>query len=93
MMAELTVQHDKTNVRTITGTEITIRAINPIEKATEKIETEAARESRRQAESQGGTTIVGATHGFYISLGDAFTSSQPTCSAWKLRQLPPSARY
>jgi hypothetical protein len=57
-MAELIVQHDKTNVRAITGTEITIRAINAIEKATEKIEAEAACESRRQAESQGGTTVV-----------------------------------
>jgi hypothetical protein len=51
MMAELTVQHDKTNVRGMTGIEIAIRAANIIEKATKKIETEAARESRRQAES------------------------------------------
>jgi hypothetical protein len=47
MMAELTVQHDETKVRGMTGTEIAIRAANAIEKATKKIETEAARESRR----------------------------------------------
>jgi hypothetical protein len=40
-------QHDKTNVRGLTGTEIAIRAANAIEKAAKKVETEAARESRR----------------------------------------------
>jgi hypothetical protein len=65
MMAELIVQHDKTNVRDMAGTEIAIRAAN-----VKKIETEAA---RRQAESQGGTTIVVATTAPTISLGDAFT--------------------
>jgi len=64
MIAELIVQQDKTNVRDMAGTEIAIRAVNAIEKATKKIETEAARESRRQAESH---------HGSYISLGDTFT--------------------
>jgi hypothetical protein len=70
MIAELIVQHDKTNVRDMAGTEIAIRAVNAIEKATKKIETEAA---RRQAESQGGTTIVVVTTAPIISLGDAFT--------------------
>ena len=42
----------------MTGTEIAIRAANAIGKATKKVETEPARESRRQAKSQGGTTIV-----------------------------------
>ena len=70
MIAELIVQQDKTNVRDMAGTEIAIRAVNAIEKATKKIETEAA---RRQAESQGGTTIVGVTTAPIISLGDAFT--------------------
>ena len=69
MTAELTMQHDETNVRGMTGTEIAIRAANAIEKATEKIETEAARESCRQAKSQGGSSY----HSPYISLGDAFT--------------------
>ena len=70
MIAELIVQHDKTNVRDMAGTEIAIRAVNAIEKATKKIETEAA---RRQAESQGGTTIVVVITVPIISLGDAFT--------------------
>ena len=70
MIAELIVQQDKTNVRDMAGTEIAIRAVNAIEKATKKIETEAA---RRQAESQGGTTIVVVTTAPIISLGDAFT--------------------
>jgi len=35
----------------MTGTEITVRTANALEKATEKIDNEAARESRRQAES------------------------------------------
>jgi hypothetical protein len=48
----------------MTGIEIANRAANTIEKATKKIKSEAARESRRQAESY---------HGLYISLGDAFT--------------------
>jgi hypothetical protein len=48
MMAELIVQHDKTNVRDMAGMEIVIRAANIIGKATKKIETEAA---RCQAES------------------------------------------
>jgi hypothetical protein len=43
MMVELIVQHDKTNVRDMVGTEIAIRAANAIEKATKKIETEAVR--------------------------------------------------
>jgi hypothetical protein len=71
MMAELIVQHDKTNVRDMVGIEIAIRAANAIEKATKTIETEAA---RHQAESQGGTTIVVATTAPIISLGDAFIS-------------------
>jgi hypothetical protein len=66
MMAELTVQHDKTNIHGMTGTGIAIRAVNAIEKATKKIETDAARESRRQVESQGGTTIVVATTALYL---------------------------
>jgi hypothetical protein len=45
----------------MTGTEIAIRAANAIEKATKKVETEPARESRRQAKSQGGTTVVAVT--------------------------------
>jgi hypothetical protein len=70
MMAELIVQHDKTNVRDMAGMEIVIRAASTIGKATKKIETEAA---RCQAESQGGTTIVVAITAPTISLGDAFT--------------------
>jgi hypothetical protein len=42
----------------MTGTEIAVRAANRVEKATKKVDNEIARESRRQAESQGGTTIV-----------------------------------
>jgi hypothetical protein len=72
-MAELTVQHDKTNVRGMTDIEIAIRAANAIEKATKKIETEAARESCRQTESH---------HGSYIYLGDTLhPDNLPTLGA------------
>ena len=54
-------QHDKTNVHGMTGTEIAVRAANTPGKATERVDSEVARESRRQAESQGGTTIVVGT--------------------------------
>jgi hypothetical protein len=47
MMAELTVQHDKANVRGMIGIKIAIRAANAIGKATKKIKTKAAHESRR----------------------------------------------
>jgi hypothetical protein len=45
----------------MTGTEIAVRAANAIEKATKKVDNEIARESRRRAESQGGTTIIVGT--------------------------------
>jgi len=43
------------------GTEIAVKAANTVENATKKVDNEVARESRRQAESQGGTTIVMGT--------------------------------
>jgi hypothetical protein len=45
----------------MTGTEIAVRAANAIKRAAKKVDNEIARESRRQAESQDGTTISVAT--------------------------------
>jgi hypothetical protein len=45
----------------MTGTEIAVRAANAIEKATKKVDNEIARESRRRAESEDGTTIIVGT--------------------------------
>jgi hypothetical protein len=45
----------------MTGTDIAVRAANAIKRAAKKVDNEIARESRRQAESQDGTTISVAT--------------------------------
>jgi hypothetical protein len=43
------------------GTDIAVQAVNTLEKATKRVDSEVARKSCRQAESQGGTTIVVGT--------------------------------
>jgi len=65
--------------RGMTGTEIAVKAANTVENAT-KVDNEVARESRRQAESQGGTTIVMGT-----TIPRPSTPREPTYSARKLR--------
>jgi len=54
-------QHDKATARGITSTEIAVRVANSIEQETKKVTNEIACESRRGAESQGGTTVRGGT--------------------------------
>jgi hypothetical protein len=62
-------QHGRVDARRLTGVETIMRAANTIEQATKMVTKEVDRESRRAAESQGGTTItIGATTPLAISI-------------------------
>jgi hypothetical protein len=80
-------QHDKTGTRGMTGAEIAVRAANTVEKAAKKVDNEVARESRRQAESQGGTTI---TVGTKASTSDLVSPDSPSAVLGSSDSLPPS---